>query len=336
MRFKELGRGLGVFVGGKLATQNDLSALFTARAATLYLRASGRLGFVLPLAALTRGQFERLRGGAFHGGAIQWDEVWTMDDSVQPLFPVPSCAVFGRRRATSRRMPETVRAYSGSLPLRDAPEALVDRLIVERKFGVVENAPKPTEANFVGGSAYREVFRQGATLVPRMLCLVERKSLGRLGPNPSSPLVTSRRSVQEKKPWRHLQGIENQVEAQFLRPTLLGESILPYRVFQAFEAVIPVTQDGNVLDAKAALGRGFDHLASWMRKGEAVWQDNAESGDMTLVNRWNYHNGLGVQFPIPSVRVVYAKAGAQPAACIVRNANEAIDHMLYWTISNIS
>jgi len=101
-RFKELARGLGVYVGGNLATQSDISALFTARCATLYLRPSGHLAFVLPLAALTRGQFARLRSGSFHGGAIQWDKPWTMDESVQPLFEVPSCAVFGRRRATPK------------------------------------------------------------------------------------------------------------------------------------------------------------------------------------------------------------------------------------------
>jgi hypothetical protein len=101
-RFKELAKGAGVYVGAKLATQNDLCALFTARAASLYLRGTGRLALVLPLAALTRGQFERLRSGSFHGGAVQWDEAWTMDDSVQPLFPMPSCAVFGRRRGTSK------------------------------------------------------------------------------------------------------------------------------------------------------------------------------------------------------------------------------------------
>ncbi len=84
--------------------------------------------------------------------------------------------------------------------------------------------------------------------------------------------------------------IENQVEAQFIRPTLLGESILPYRVFRSFEAVIPVTEKGEVLDAKGALDRRVDHLAGWMRKAEAVWKKNAESGDMTLVERWNYHN----------------------------------------------
>ena len=329
-RFKELAKGLGVYVGGKFATQNDLSALFTARAASLYLRGSGRLAFVLPLAALSRGQFERLRSGAFHGGAIQWEEAWTMDDSVQPLFPVPSCAVFGRRRATSKPMPERVRAYSGSLPMRDAPEALVDRRIAEGKFTVAENAEKPTEGKFSGGSEYRQAFRQGATLVPRMLCFVERKALGRLGSDSAAPLVGSRRSLQEKQPWKNLSGIENQVEAQFLRPTLLGESILPFRVFRPFEAVIPVTETGDVLDAKRALDRQIDQLAAWMRKAESVWSANAESVGMTLIERWNYHNELGAQYPISPTRVVYAKAGTQPAACLVLDPGMPVDHMLYW------
>ena len=52
-RFKELAKGAGVYVGGKLATQNDLCALFTARSASLYLRGAGRLALVLPLAALS-------------------------------------------------------------------------------------------------------------------------------------------------------------------------------------------------------------------------------------------------------------------------------------------
>ena len=244
-RFKEMAKGELVYVGGKLATQNDLSALFTVRAATLYLRAGGRLAFVLPLAALTRGQFERLRSGSFHSARLAYDEAWTMDDGVFPLFPVPSCVVFARRRDTSQSIPETVRAYSGTLPFRDAPEAIADLRLTVR-----ENAPRPSEASFEGGSTYRKAFRQGATLVPRMLCLVERKAVGRLGANTARPLVASRRNSLEKKPWRDLPGIEAAVEREFLHPVLLGESILPYRLFREFEGVIPVTNRGNVLDAR--------------------------------------------------------------------------------------
>ncbi len=67
-----------------------------------------------------------------------------------------------------------------------------------------------------------------------------------------------------------------------------------------------------------------------MKKAEAVWTENAESG-MTLTERWNYHNELGAQFPASPLRVVYSKAGTQPAACIVSDPNAVIDHMLYWT-----
>jgi hypothetical protein len=76
-------------------------------------------------------QFERLRSGSFMSARIAWDEVWTMDDSVQPLFPVPSCVVFGRRRAISKPLPDKVRAYSGTLPFRDAPEEIADQRLNE-------------------------------------------------------------------------------------------------------------------------------------------------------------------------------------------------------------
>jgi hypothetical protein len=324
-RFKELAQGERVYVGGKLATQNDLCALFTARAVANYLRSAGRLAFVLPMAALTRGQFEKLRSGSFHSGKIQWDETWMMDDSVQPLFPVPSCVVFGRRRAIAKAMPDTVLAYSGTLPLRDAHED-----VANTKLKVTKNSPKPIEATFTGGSIYRTAFRQGATLVPRVLCFVERREMGRLGSDPSAPAIQSRRSSQEKQPWKSLTGVEGRVEVEFLRPVLLGESILPFHVFHALEGVIPATQKGEILDSKGAQDRGFDHLAGWMRKVEEIWKDNAES-TMTLVERWNYHNELGAQFPLAPLRVVYAKAGTLPAACVLRDPKYVIDHKLYWS-----
>ncbi|HVB89746.1 MAG TPA: hypothetical protein VND97_06050, partial [Beijerinckiaceae bacterium] len=325
-RFKEMAKGENVYVGGKLATQNDLCALFAVRAASLYLRNGGRLAFVLPLAALSRGQFERLRSGSFDSARIAWDEVWTMDESVFPLFPVPACAVFGRRRATSKPLPDIVRTYSGSLPFRDAPE-----MIADDRLKVVEGAPAQTIAKFSGGSEYRAAFRQGATLVPRMLCLVERKQTGRVGSDASAPLMMSRRNQLEKLPWRDLPGIENRIEADFLRPVLLGESIQPYRVFRSFEGVTPISIGGKALDAKAALDNGFDGLFGWMKKAELHWSAYSQKSEMSLVQRWNFHNELGAQFPISPLRVVYAKAGTLPAACLVRDSTGVIDHMLYWT-----
>ena len=330
-RFKELAKGAGVYVGGKFGTQNDLCGLFVARASRLYLRATGRIAFVLPLSVLTRGQFEKLRKGVYQYGSIGWEEAWTMDDSVQPLFPVPACVVFGRRQRVGKAMPETVRAYSGALPARDASEEIVDRLIVAGTFKAPEDVAKPTATVTIGGSTYRRAFRQGATLVPRMLCFVERVPTGRLGIDITAPPVRSKRTNQEKKPWKDLPGIENQVEAQFLRPILLGESIAPYRILGTFEGVIPEGEDGRIYDAATALNRGYDHLFKWMKKAEAIWNtDRSEGGDMLLNQRWNYHNGLTNQFPTPVVRVLFAASGTVPAACIVTEIETVIEHGLYW------
>lgn len=327
-RFKELATNERVYVGGKLATQNDLCALFTVRAAALYLRAGGRLAFVLPLATLTRGQFEKFRSGIYENARLRFDETWTMDERVYPLFPVPSCVIFTTKRKVGQNQQAKIirRAYSGSLPYRDAPEDIADARLKRD-----DNPGDPVEASFTGGSPYREQFRQGATLVPRFLCLVNRKSIGRLGANADAPLVESRRSTLEKKPWKDLPPISGSVEAEFIRPVLLGESILPFRVFQPFEGVVPVTDRGEVLSSTLAANRGYSGLTAWMQDAEKVWKENAsESTSINLAEQFDYYGKLSSQFPLPKTRLVYAGAGTQPAATIVIE-NCVIDTKLYWS-----
>ena len=323
-RFKELAKDEGVYVGGKFATQNDLSALFTIRTAALYSRPSGRIAFVMPLAALTRGQFGKFRSGDFKNIKIAFDEAWTMDDGVFPLFPVPSCVVFAKKRGKAEAAPSTVRAYSGTLPYRDAHEDIADL-----KLTVQEGGPAPATAQFTSGSPYRRSFRQGATLVPRMLCLVERRTMGKLGADPSMPLVRSRRSTQEKKPWNGLEAIEHRVEAGFIRPVLLGESILPFRLFRPFEGVIPVNGDGTILNAKGAADRGHSGIVGWMSAAEKTWNEYGDN-KMKLIEQFDYYGKLSVQFPIPSLRVVYAASGTLPAACVIRDNRAVVEHILYW------
>lgn len=337
-RFKELAKGEKVYVGGKFATQNDLSALFTVRAAHLYLRPAGRIAFVLPLAALTRGQFEKFRAGRFESSNIAWDEAWTMDDSVTPLFPVPSCVVFGRKRAIGKAMPDTVTAFSGWLPLRDASEQIADERLTESK-----DVPAPQVGEFIGGSVYREAFKQGAILVPRMLCLVERRTLGRVGPAIDFPAIESRRSSLEKEPWKSAPSISGQIEGRFLRPVLLGESILPYRLLQTFEGAIPYDEDqGLVTPARAeALAddpkilKSFEAITRWLATAEKAWEEGrSDSTQLTLSEQLDYYGKLSAQFPIATIRVVYATSGTLPAATILRDKRAIVDSGAYWSIPN--
>ena len=161
--------------------------------------------------------------------------------------------------------------------------------------------------------------------------LVERKALGRLGGSQAAPFVVSRRSPQEKAPWKTLPGVQHAVEAEFLRPVLLGESILPYRIFRPFEGVIPVTTDGVVLDAAGAANRGHLGLHAWMLAAEAIWNSHRPASEITLVQQFDYYGKLQAQFPIPELRVCFAASGTLPAACVLRSPITIVEHAVYWS-----
>jgi hypothetical protein len=323
-RFKEMAKADHVFQGGNLATQADIAGLFFSRTVTLYLKDGGRIAFVMPRAALTRGQFESFRKGTFLSANVRFETPWDLD-GVAPLFPVPSAVVFATKSKSglAQTMPDTATAYSGQLPYRDAPEDVADAILR------IESDQKITTASFEGGSPYREAFHQGATLVPRVLCTVERVKTGKLGGTAAMPRVRSRRTNIEKPPWKTLSGIDGQVEVQFLRPVYLGESIAPFRVLGNLEAVIPYESSTGLMNANEASVRGYTALASWLRKAELAWEDN-KSADMAFKDQLDYYGKLTSQFPIQNVRVVYAKAGSNPAAAIIEDNEGVIDHKLYW------
>lgn len=92
---------------------------------------------------------------------------------------------------------------------------------------------------------------------------------------------------------------------------------------------MPVMTNGIVLDAAAASSRGYDGLFGWLEKAESLWEKNKSSDNYTLTGLFDYFGQLSSQFPLSPKRVVYAKAGTQPAACLVRD-NSIIENTLYW------
>ena len=259
-------------------------------------------------------------------------DAWALGDDVQPLFPVPSCVLFARLVGDESSLPETIRQASGELPRRNATETEAEPHLTWR------DAPWPAVGDHdAAGSPYRAAFRQGATLVPRFLCFVESASAGPLGGSLEAPQVASRRSRQEKAPWKDLEPLRGNVERRFLRPVYLGESVVPFRVLQPPLAVIPWEPESErLLDAAAAARAGYPHLASWMARAEEVWDVHRSSDRLSFSERIDYHRGLASQFPPPSLRVVYGASGTKPVAAILRDSAAVIEHALYWaSVTNL-
>ena len=347
-RFRAECKERRLWAGGKVATHQDMSAYFFARATELYLKDGGLIAFVMPYAALHRRQFKGFYGQHFGSGDDQlatFEEVWTFDEDVQPLFKVPSCTIIARHGAAGER-PKAVLAFEGTLPRRDASPEEAQAALSRRQ------APWPEEGEAAGRSPYQRAFRQGATVVPRRLWVVERAHAGRFGVNPEAPLVRSRASRQEKPPWKDLAPLEGAVERVFLRRLYLGESIAPFRLLEPVEAVIPLDPDsGTLLSANRARGLGYRDLARWLTEAEGLWAvyrppsakprdrsgqpKNGPRRDGATLQDWlNYHGKLTAQLPTAPIRVLYTKSGAVPAAAVLREDQALVDHVLYWAAVN--
>jgi SAM-dependent methyltransferase len=322
-KFREECRLRRLWTGGKLAAHQDLAAYFFVRCTELYLKPQGLIGFVMPYGALNRAQYAPFRGGRFASVELRFVAAWAFDERVQPLFPMPSAVMFARR-AASGPLPARITTFRGALPRRDALLAEAVPVLAEA------TVPWPAEAQLTGGSPYRRAFRQGATMVPRRLCVVDRVDSGWLGSNARAPLVISRSGRQDKAPWRDLPPLKGAVEAVFLRPLLLGESIAPFRVLAPLQAVVPWDPVSNsLLDADAAERCGYPGLSRWLRLAEQLWARHRR-GPLSLVQRWNYLDALRRQLPPAPIRVVYAKAGILLAAAVIDDDAALIDHKLYW------
>ena len=89
-RFRRECRAARLWVGGQVATQQDLSGYFYTRATLLYMRSSGCIALVMPFAALSRQAYKKFRKGGVERSEslefrVRFTKAWTFVD-VKPLF----------------------------------------------------------------------------------------------------------------------------------------------------------------------------------------------------------------------------------------------------------
>ena len=336
LSFETMCRDRGLWAGATVAPNQDLSALFVERCIEQYLREDGMFGFVMPLAVLTRRQYAGFRIGRYRPQRgrpqhqpeqvnVSFAQPWDLHGIKPKFFRQSVGTIFGRRVASSR----------DATPLDQAPELWSGRFDTEfaswadaasRITRVSTERPElPPE-----GSPYRSQFRQGATVVPRLLFLIEPKPKGPLGTGGNRQPVRSLRRPKANRRYRRADLLSASVEPKFIHLLYLGDSVAPFRCLQPFPAVIPwdghrlLGQDNGDLDL-------FPGLADWWRQAEESWALHRDPGNhLSLTQRLDYRHGISQQFPASTYRVVFNKSGTYLAAAIICDPTAIIDHKLIW------
>lgn len=330
--FRQMSEERGLWAGASVATHQDLSGLFLVRAAELYLKPGGRFSFVMPLAALSRRQFEGLRTGDYATStgqlAIEFDTAWDLHKIKPNLFRVPPSVISGQRAAATKPLSADAVIWSGRLPGRNVSWELAEPHIAYSEGGI-------EVARDAANSVYHSRFTQGATFVPRFLHLVEDAPVSPIGVAAGRRAVRSLRTANEKPPWKDLRALEGAVESEFIRPVHLGATLLPFRLLEPWLGI--VTWDGSRLlegdDSKIDLHPG---LADWWRNAEALWNEHRTSAELSLLERVDYRRGLSIQLPTSPHRIAYTKGGQYLAAARIEDQRVVIDHKLYWaTVASI-
>jgi hypothetical protein len=325
--YRTLAEQRGLWAGGKVATHQDLSDLFVARSVEQYLKSSGTFSFVMPFAVLSRRQFAGFRTADWSGDGVgACVHLHRSEDFARvkpPLFGVPSCVVSGTKADTPTSLPTETTTWTGRVSSHQLDWASACQKLKAADGGV-------TTAIDSSESPYRARFRQGASLVPRVLVTVEKTSGGPLGVTADHVPVRSARSANEKQPWKGLRALEGVIEEQFVRPMHVGATIVAYRERIPQAAIVPYV-DGELIDSSSDRLDEFPGLAGWWRKAERVWgAHKTEASRLTLLEQIDFQNKLGKQLPATNERVVYTKSGQHLAACRIDEAEAIIDHTLYW------
>ncbi len=336
-RLRDALRSYNLWVGGGLATQQDMFALFWARGAERYLREGGTLALVLPYAALNAPVFATMRNGSMQGVRVAITGGWGLE-RVWPIFGAQSgssttstCVLFGERDIEAP-LPSALDRWVGVLPRRDANAAEANEALEHVR------AAWPRPRTLIAASPYRARFRNGASLFPRRFFLVEHAPAGRLLGRRNAPRVRGRVGSLDKKPWTGVEPPEGSVERVFLRRVALGESVAPYRVLDLATGVVPM--DGDViLTSTSANANGHRGLSAWLHDAEEKWSENSNKNvegraRMSLAERVDKMGSLRAQANRTPVRVVYTKAGTRLSACWLEDDDIIVDHMAYWSAAH--
>ena len=339
----------GIWVGGRHANHQDISSLFFARCADLYLGDGGVIGMVLPHSALQSGQHSKWRTGAWQaksngrgksrtpgrelsvnfGHKMAWDL-----EGLEPntFFPVPASVVFAKRTGED----------GGAIPLAGQ---------VQRWMGEPgENADRSSVTALPGTSAsnvspYGNLARNGATILPRCLFFVEETDNPAIVQAGHTVTVNPRLSSQANRLWSGLDltAITNQtIESQHVFKVHLGETLVPYNTIAPLRAVLPFKHSDGQLPTDSQgvggvnLGAQGQRMRVRWRTVSRLWEENKTAANrLDLLAQLDYYGKLSAQlawqqnpFGRP-IRVVYGGWG-KPTAAILDDDDALVDYKLFW------
>ena len=350
----------GIWAGGRQAPHQDVSAMFFARVADLYLEDGGVIGMVLPHSALRTGQHLKWRGGYWQSQQknnrtaisvnFRVKTPWDLDH-LEPntFFPMPCSVVFAERAGKYSDLAQGRKDARGLAPgLVEVWRGPTGTDLVVRGVEPLHHDDGEFHSPYAGWSM------QGPTIVDRRLFFVTVERNTGLLALPDTYVTWPRIGSQDKKRYDVSVLNGNIIHDDNLFDIYLSETIAPYIALTPAKAVLPVS--------KATMRMPLDHsdCPEDKRTGkvkhnackvdimgldarmqfrwpmmESLWDANkGKSDDKSLTQNLNWLNKLTSQLEYLNnpgnrpVRIAYTTIG-RPTAALIDDSKAILDTSTY-------
>ena len=313
---------MDIWTGGKQAPHFDIASLFIKRTREKYIAKpkTDPAAWLVKKASLQAGSWRKFR---------EWHEsVVTQTLDLEPLQPFGggdaqrSCVLLERKRFEKITKVETsgiVASCTGRRPERnDQLEGVRGRLEI-----VAATTPIPKSASGYLTDDKKALFRQGATITPKVLTILERVEDTE---NYAEKLVQTTRS--QHAPWKDRAQQEGRVPEHWIRAILTSRDVLPFAVGTPGRCIVPAGKNGALLERP-------EHECEFWKVLEDVYQNYRGKGrntPRTLVEQIDFNEKLSVQMGRGSVNenTVLYPVSADIMRATFTGAEGVIDSSLYY------
>ena len=323
---------LKIWSGGKNAPHFDIAQLFVKRCRELYLKDPDYdpAAWLVKLAARTSGGWKKFRED--HRSKLI--QVIDLTDA-KPFGGGDArrcCILFECREVLSlsaiRQIREVVvrLIQSGHRPKPHMDWSKASRLL---KFETAL-VPFPSQPS----KYYRKKFRQGATVTPMALTIVDQI----LDETERESKIKTAKSMHP--PWKDIGPQTGTFPRNWIRYTLRSQRLLPFAVESELDhAIIPTVKEASGEYVSSAPDRVSE---SWKIFDEIYREYRGKGKDtpQTLIDRIDYHKGISFQFNEyrgrcrgEPTKVVYPASGDIMRAARMIPSKAIVDSSIYWFIA---
>lgn len=312
----------------------EIAAIFLAYCTNYFLKAEGKLAFVLPRSFFSADHHDNTRSGKAKG--MKLTSVWDLD-KVTPLFRIPCGVLFAEKTKVTKKIPVSGiggKVFTGRIQVhncnwKEAQTKLKEENVVWFYTKQGQSSALSTRKVKTNNKTniYKKLFKNGATLYPRAFFFIRLNQ--EMPPDFIDREVNIKTSeliqTDAKVPWKGLD-FAGKVESHFLYMTALAKNILPFNLYDPAIIMLPLIIKGkenqkeiNLLSGKELMKKGFLNASRWLQNAENIWdlKKTEKNKNVTLLDCINWQKKLSQQNLNAKYLVLYNSSAKDANATVV-------------------